>query len=240
MTRPAIARIDRSPARGVLRAAAAAALVLALGACADRVTQTGSLYPHDHRERHPIALVDAPTTLDVMVRGTGLDARQRDDVVAFATDYQRHGSGALHVQVPAGGDEIGTRRTLEGIRHAVASAGLPTRHLSVSTYPAARGEIASAIRLSFRKLQAQVQSKCGTWPQDLGVSDAAFGLRNEPYWNLGCAMQNNIAAQTADPIDLVRARTAEGGDAATRVRALDARREGADPSTNWPPLRSTR
>lgn len=233
-------RRERDGVARALRIAAAAGLALALGACADRVTKTGSLYPHDHRERHPIALVDAPTSLDVIVRGTGLDARQRDDVVAFATRYRREGSGALHVQVPEGADEIGTRRTMEGIRHAVASAGLPTSHLSVSRYAAPRGELASAIRLSFRTLQARVDSRCGTWPQDLGVSDGAFNLRNEPYWNHGCAMQANIAAQTADPVDLVRARTPEPADAAGRVRALDERRAGSDPSTRWPELRSVR
>ncbi|WP_349369633.1 CpaD family pilus assembly protein [Salinarimonas sp.] len=206
----------------------------ALGACADRVVQTGSTYPADYRERHPIALTQTPAVLDVMIRGVGLDPRQRTDVAAFAARYRDGGSGALHVQVPEGGDEIGTRRTLESVRATLAAAGVPAGYLSVSGYRPANAELAAAIRLSFRQLDARVQSRCGLWPQDLGVSDAGFNLRNEQHWNHGCATQNNVAAQVADPVDLVRARTATPIDVNARLPDVRAVRAAEYPATSFP------
>lgn len=218
-----------------VRLLALAALAASLAACADRVVQqTGSIYPTDYRERHPIALAQAPVVLDVIVRGVGLDARQRTDVAAFAEAYREGGSGAMHVQVPQGGDEIGTRRTLEAVRATLTSSGVPAQYVSISTYRPGNVELAAAIRLSYRTLQAQVQSRCGLWPQDLGVSDAAFNLRNEPYWNLGCALQNNVAAQTADPVDLVRARTPGPADVESRLPDVQAVRAGEYPATTFP------
>lgn len=228
--------------RKARRAAATAGRLLlvgalaALGACADRVVQTGSTsaYPADYRERHPIALTQTPAVLDVMIRGAGLDRRQATDVADFAARYRDGGSGALHVQVPEGGDEIGTRRTLEGVRATLAQAGVPAGYLSVSRYRPGNTELAAAIRLSFRQLEARVQSRCGLWPQDLGVSDAAFNLRNEPHWNLGCATQTNLAAQIADPVDLVRARTPTPIDANSRLPDIEAIRAAEYPATSFP------
>ncbi|WP_084327785.1 CpaD family pilus assembly protein [Salinarimonas rosea] len=214
------------------RLALVAGVAATLGACADRVIQTGSTaYPHDYRERHPIALQQAPEVLDVIVRGVGLDRRQRTDVAAFAEGYRQGGSGALHVQVPQGGDEVGTRRTLDAVRATLAESGVPATYLSLTTYRPGDPSLAAAIRLSYRALQARVQSRCGLWPQDLGVSDAAFNLRNEPYWNLGCATQANVAAQTADPVDLVRGRTRTPSDVQARLPDIRAVREATSPAT---------
>jgi pilus assembly protein CpaD len=93
--------------------------------------------------------------------------------------------------------------------------------------------VASPIRLSFRRLQAKVAGKCGLWPQDLGVSDYGFNVRNEPYWNLGCSTQSNFAAQIVDPVDLVRGRAEGRIDTLRRGKDIDNLRQGKDPSTQW-------
>ena len=218
------------------RLACLAALGLSLGACAaDRAVVTGSTYPRDYRERHPIVLGDAPAALDIFVRGpSGLDERQIEDVKAFAEDYRRTGKGGLVAQVPGGGHrDVGTARTLDAVRHALSAGGLPGTYLTVTTYQPADPTLAAPIRLSFRKLQAKVHGKCGLWPQDLGVSDFSFNLRNEPYWNLGCATQTNVAAQVADPVDLVRGRTDGAIDPIRRGQNIEKLRKGNDPSTSY-------
>ena len=40
-----------------------------------------------------------------------------------------------------------------------------------------------------------------------GSATPAKASATSTYWNLGCAMQSNVAAQVADPVDLVRGRT---------------------------------
>jgi pilus assembly protein CpaD len=210
-----------------------AALAALTAACAPDRAVTGSIYPHDHRARHPIVLTDAPRSLDVFIVGSGaLNPRQRDDVLAFATEYRRYGQGLMTAQLPSGGKtDAYAHRTLDSIRATMEEAGVPDGVLSISSYAVADPSLASTIRLSFQRLQAKVASKCGLWPQDLGGSDPRFNYGNEPYWNFGCATQANLAAQVADPIDLARGRIETHGDTRRHVRDIQDLRDGKDPST---------
>ena len=210
----------------------AALSALALAACAqDRVVQTGSIYPYDYRDRHPIVLADRPHHLDIFVRGSRLDERQVEDLDTFVTKYRREGKGRITLQVPR--SEPGAARTLDSLRVRLREAGIPSSAYAVSHYEPQQTGLSAPIRLTFRYMAAQVQGPCGLWPQDLGLSDAGFNMRNEPYWNHGCATQSNVAAQIADPVDLVRGRTPGAADAVRRSANIRNLREGNDPSTNY-------
>lgn len=220
-------RSPRSP-----RIPALAALVLclpALAACNSQEQITGSIYPSDYRDRHPIVLADRPRVLDVFVGGPGgLVSRERQDIGAFFAEYAKHGTGVMMAQVPRGyGTNPATRRAVETLR---AYAG---GRLAVSTYQPADPNVASPIRLSFRRLQAKVGSQCGLWPDDLGVSEPRQSWRNEQYYNFGCATQANLASQVADPVDLVRGRQESRPDTLRRMYNFDQLRKGKDPSTMW-------
>jgi len=220
------------PVHPLRSALALAALAGTLAACApDRVvTSQTSLYPHDVRERHPVVLADGPRTLDVFLANGGrIGQRQRRDLQAFAAEYRQSGRGPLVAHLPV--SEGNAHWAMEGVRRALAEGGVPAAALAVSSYRPADPAVASPIRLSFRRLQAKVAGKCGLWPQDLGGSDPAFNASNDAYWNFGCASQANLAAQVADPVDLVRARPESPGDTQRRTRDIEDLREGKDPST---------
>ncbi|WP_284246743.1 CpaD family pilus assembly protein, partial [Methylobacterium haplocladii] len=119
------------------------------------------------------------------------------------------------------------------IRRLSAEAGVSGAAVAVAGYAVGDPALASPVRLSFERMEAKVASACGMWPQDLGVSDPAFNLRNEPSWNLGCATRSNIAAQVADPVDLVRGRPEGRIDTVRRSQVIDKLRQGNDPSTTW-------
>lgn len=208
---------------------AVAALSAALAGCQSRPEATGSIYPSDFRERHPIVLANAPRVLDLFVDGPrGFGERERADLEAFLAEYGRYGQGRLVAQVPVGVENRAeTRAAVERVRAAAGG------RLSVSTYRPADPTLASPVRLSFERLQAKVGSTCGLWPQDLGVSDAEFNYANRPYWNHGCATQSNFAAQIADPIDLVRGRQPTPPDRGKRMQNIEKLRQGQDPSTNY-------
>ncbi len=227
------------PSRSRTSAALGAGLLVAAaltGGCASKGDTTASFAPDDVRERHPIVLKDAPRSLDVFVgrSGAALDPRQNQDVVAFAQEYRRSGRGGLVAEVPTG-DRRGraTRDTLAGIRHALAQGGVSPRALSVRGYPVQDPELASPIRLTFASLQARLPHECGQWPTDLGSSDFKFSASNEPYWNFGCSTQATLAAQVADPVDLVRARDEGRPDIVKRMNAIAKIRQGKDPSTEY-------
>jgi pilus assembly protein CpaD len=89
------------------------------------------------------------------------------------------------------------------------------------------------VRLSFQRLQATVASKCGLWPQDLASGSSTDTWQNRPYHNLGCAYQTMMAAQVANPIDLVRPRAEGMIDVKKRTSDIEALRKNEDPSTKW-------
>ena len=217
------------------RLLAVGALGSALAGCmADRVV-TGSTGALEYRQRHPIVLAEGARKLDVFVTGhAGLDGRQREDVRTFATKYRRSGQGAIVAQVPAGTrNDAAAHYAVAKINELLADEGLPPGAMAVTAYPVADPFVAAPIRLTFTRLTAKVNSPCGTWPRDLGVSDVRQGTSNETYWNLGCAMQSNVAAQVADPVDLVRGRAEGRPDSVRRGKVIEAVREGKDPSTEY-------
>jgi pilus assembly protein CpaD len=190
---------------------------------------TGSAYPVDVRDRHPVVLANAPRVLDVFADASrGFSERERADVAAFVAEYRRYGQGPLVAQVPVGvSNASATRAAVESIRGA---AGV---RVAVSTYRPSDPALASPIRLTFHRLQAKVGSTCGLWPQDLGVADADFSYSNKPYWNLGCATTSNFAAQIADPVDLVRGRQMTPPDTGRRMYNIEKLRQGQDPTTTY-------
>ena len=208
---------------------ALAAALPTLAACNTKEQITGSIYPSDYRDRHPIVLADRPRILDVFVEGhSGLVARGRQDIGSFFAEYAEHGSGSMIAQVPHGqGTNPSTRRAIEAIR-----AGTRGR-VAVSYYRPTDPGVASPIRLSFKRLTAKVGSKCGLWPDDMGVGDYKQDWRNEQYYNLGCATQANLASQVADPVDLVRGRAETRPDTGRRMYNFEQLRKGTDPSTAW-------
>jgi len=229
---------SRNASTGPRLIAAALALGALLGGCASRTVEPNTLAygPDDVRERHPIVLRDAPRSLDVFVgrNGGALDPRQADDVAGFAREFRRSGKGGLVAEVPTGvRRDRAAHDTLNGIRAALARGGVSPSILSVRSYPVQDPGLASPIRLTFASLQASVPHACGQWPTDLGSSDFKYSASNAPYWNLGCSSQAMLAAQVADPIDLVRSREEGRPDMVKRMGAIAKIREGKDPSTQY-------
>lgn len=217
-----------------MRLAGAAAVALSLGACArqDRMT-TGSIVPNDVRARHPIVLADAPQTLDIFSSGDkALDRRQTKDVEDFARDYQARGNGVIQILVPRGGQSNHAAAAVPAIRRTLAASGV-RGHVDIGSYEAVDPNLAAPVRLSFSALSARVATRCGEWPDDLGAAGSKSGWDNRPYYNLGCATQQNFAAQVADARDLVRPRHLDPADSQMRIRAITFVRKGEDPGTKW-------
>jgi pilus assembly protein CpaD len=98
--------------------------------------------------------------------------------------------------------------------------------------------------LSFFGLKATVASRCGQWPRDLAVGNGPIeDWDNKPYWNFGCAFQTALAAQVADPRDLVSPQAETPQDTVIRTGAIDALRSAIgrnspDRGPNWKPVPS--
>ncbi len=220
------------PARA-LAGLLAAALPLAGCGSTDRIVAS-SVPVTDYRTRHPIVLAEARTTIDLFPSWgqRGLDAHTAKQVYAFAGQYRDAGRGPVSVMLPRGLPPAAARAVVADMRKVLALGGAPAG-VVVSTYEVGDARLASAVRLSFDGLKASVADQCGQWPNDLASASSVEGWENKPYWNLGCATQTMIAAQTSDPRDLVSPRGEEPPDTQIRQRAIRSVRTGADPNTAW-------
>lgn len=234
------ARDDRNtsvPARdglraGLIRGVTLLALAAPLAACGVDRTVTGSVISDAYEQRHPIELRQEAYKLDIFA-GQGLDQRTRGQIAEFAGTYHKLGGGQIRLLFPAGSmADANNERALTEIRQALVQAGV-RGSVTVGSYPIADPRLASPIQLSFIGLKAKVASRCGQWPSDLASGSTLQGWDNRSYWNHGCAYQNMIASQVADPRDLADKQAEAPKDTEMRTRAIGNVRKGTDPGTTW-------
>jgi pilus assembly protein CpaD len=229
--------VDRR--RGLLLGVALAGLSIALGACTttDEVVTAGTVAPVDYRLRHPIAMQEANSSIDIFVGNSrgGLSASQRTDVAGLAQTWLREGTGAINADVPTGTPNArAAADTFREIRAMLAAAGVPPRGIVVRNYRPDDPRQLATIRLNYAKITA-VAGPCGLWPEDLGssVNNPSY-FENKPYYNFGCAYQRNLAAMVATPSDLVQPRPETSTYTARRTYAIDKYRQGQTTTTAYP------
>ena len=218
--------ISAAPVLRLCLAGAAAAL----SGCAVPYASSDPAFPGSFEERHPIVVAAAPTSMDLYPVGGRLDQRSRANIRAFADRYRHIGSGAVMIQTPVGTNPNSI--AIYEVRRALLAAGVKGR-IAVGDYLPANDGAAPPVRVSFTGLKAIVPTRCGQWPEDLASGSSVEGWKNEPYSNFGCATQATIAAQVDDPRDLVQPRAVGPSDVGMRTRAIEAVRNGQDPSTSW-------
>ena len=224
----------RSVAGLAVRAAAAAACAIMVCGCNTDQQVTGvPEVPVEYRLRHPITLHEANRTLQVFIgsnRGE-LNPTQRAQVLAFGLGWKRVATGGMIVERPVGGsNERAAADAMHEIVSILAASGLPPQSIAVQTYEAATGPSPAPIRISYPRIKAQV-GPCGLWPKDIGPSFNRDYFENQPPWNYGCATQNALAVEVANPSDLVQPRAETAPYTQRRVTVLQKYTNGQNPST---------
>jgi pilus assembly protein CpaD len=214
--------------RPVLSMALLALAGASLAGCSSMRPTQKAFAPDEYTVRHPIKLSTSQYHLDIFDNGRQLDRRQLQDLQDFGQEYSRHGRGPIIAAIPTGSSHA----QMGQIRAALSAAGAHAP-IQITPYQADVRLGTAPVRLSFAKLQAQVASQCGQWPEDLAGGRDLDTWHNRPYYNLGCSYQTMMAAQVADPIDLVRPRGEGPSDSVKRTKDIEALRKDQDPSTNW-------
>ncbi len=233
LTDPAIAgrRAIRLVARGML----AAGLAVAIAGCKTTARDVTGSVPVDYRERHPIAIKEGKHALTLFVgngRG-GLTPAQRAEVLSFAQTWKRDATGGITVDRPVGTpNERAARDTLKQVLSIFAAAGIPNNGIGVNPYTPDEGELAT-LRIKYPQIRATA-GPCGLWPDDLGPSNDLKHFDNQPFYNLGCATQRNLAAMVDNPHDLVQPRAETPPYAGKRSVSVDKWRRGESPATTYP------
>lgn len=208
------------PSKSLLTAVALTAALLSGCASHDQLT-TGGI-PDDYRQRHPIVVAEAEQSVDIPVASTDrrLNVAQRDVIRGFAQNYTARATGPVYLLTPEGSPNAAAARQLRGqVRAELSARGVASTKIVNSTYPANGIGDAAPIRLTFVGTTAMT-SQCGQWPRDM-IND----FNNQNYYNFGCATQNNLAAQIANPEDLIAPRGMTPIDATRRNAAIKEYRE---------------
>lgn len=171
-------------------------------------------------EEHPITVDSQVVTMTLPLSGSELSSLDKARLRAFAESYLNGGYGPLTVMGPSGSsnDRNGQDRSA-AVREFLHETGVDWSAINGAAYRAG-DDRSSELVLSYTHYVATA-SDCGVWT---GLTARDYGNLRSP--NFGCATQNNLAAMVADPHDLVEAQPSTAPDAASRIRAINAYRQG--------------
>jgi pilus assembly protein CpaD len=204
------------------------ASLLALGLSGCKPEEPGAHFAGltivDPSERHPILVSQEPASMSIHVpRGSsGMSPAQKAQVGSFLERFRGAdaGNSKLVVSVPSGSsNEAAIVRVVGDLRGMITSSGFADSNVVIEPYVESR-QGGAPIRLAYLRYVAQ-GPECGTWPANL-----AEERRNLNYHNFGCAQQRNLAAQIANPADLLGPRTMDPADAERRAVVIDRYRQG--------------
>ena len=178
----------------------------------------------DAYQRHPIMVSQQPATLSIRVASgaQGLSPAQVAQVSDFLARYRAMDSGnsKLVIAVPSGSPNEGAAmRAVAHMRELIQEFGFSESTVAMQAYNGGR----DATRPSASPI-------CATSPRapSAGTGRPIWPTIRAtlPYPNFGCAQQHNLAAQIANPADLLGPRTMAPADAERRAVVMDKYRQG--------------
>lgn len=213
-----------------LHPAGALVLMGLLAGCANvHSIEVGSV-PDDYRTRHPIVVAEDDQNLDIPIVRTEarLSTATRERIRDFAGRFRASGADALRVELPYGSaNAAAAERVSPQVMEVLRGEGVPADAVFLTAYQAAGVDGPVPIRLAFSTLVARTE-RCGRFPEDLGDTH-----ENKNFHNFGCATQQNLAAQVADPRDLLGPRGVDQIDATRRSVVIENYRRGAPTSSTY-------
>ncbi|MER8573883.1 CpaD family pilus assembly protein [Mesorhizobium sp. M1338] len=199
----------------------AVAVVALLAGCAHRDSITVGAIPDDYRTNHPIVIAEKNQKIDLPVGAgdRGMTGYQRDTLSGFLDGYDKSAAPALTIAIPIGSaNEIAAAAAGRDFARLAVASGIKRNRIVMTSYQSDSAEASAPVRVAFISVKAQTD-KCGRWPDDLGDTS-----ENKHYADFGCSYQNNLAAQMANPADLLGPRKPSTIDAENRGAVIDVYR----------------
>lgn len=213
-----------------MRIPASAIFVLALGlGAAGCAPMMGSdpLAPLTPLSRYGLQVEPGLDRIALAVHDQGLSANQRDAVGRLAARYGASGHGSIKVEAPAGEDPVAVAQAY-AVRAALQGAGVPGERIQMAAYAAP--DPRAPVLAGFETVQASIPD-CASATRNLGPR-----VSNQSSVGLGCAITANMAAQIADPRDILGARPMTPADSGRAAVVFDNYRKGQASSTPQEPL----
>ncbi|TIL32638.1 MAG: pilus assembly protein CpaD [Mesorhizobium sp.] len=200
----------------------AVAVAALLAGCAKRDSITVGAVPDDYRTNHPIVIAEKNEKIDLPVGAgdRGMTRSQRDTLLGFLDGYDKSAAPTLTILIPSGSaNEIAATAAGRDFARLAIASGISRNRIVITTYQSVSAEASAPIRVAYVSVKAQTD-RCGRWPEDLMQTS-----ENKHYADFGCSYQNNLAAQIANPTDLLGPRKQSDIDAENRGAVVDVYRQ---------------
>ncbi|MBK8455734.1 MAG: CpaD family pilus assembly lipoprotein [Phyllobacteriaceae bacterium] len=189
----------------------------------DHVT-VGSV-PEDYRTNHPITLAEREFTLDLPAESGELTRGEIATIDGYLGGYDASSGNVVRIMTPAGSaNEAAAQRKAAAISAAMNRMGVAAGAIVTTPYGVADTAANAPVRIAYVRMSAGTDT-CGRWPADISETS-----ENKHYANFGCSYQQNLAAQIANPSDLLGKRRVGPIDAGRRGAVLDDWQSG---ESNW-------
>lgn len=208
--------MNRAPSR-LISLAALAASSLVLAACVGGPASLGGEPPLTPLSRFTLQVEPGLDRIALAVHETGLSANQQAALGDLLNRFAMEGAPVLVVETPSGGDPVAAQAAWD-VKGLLQQMGAPEDRIRVVAYAAP--DPRAPVLVGFETLQAVVP-QCGTQWGNLSRSGD-----NMSSANFGCAVTANLAAQIANPRDIVAPRTMTPADPGRRSVVYDAYRKG--------------
>lgn len=166
-----------------------------------------------------IKVTSAPDEIVLAPHATGLSANQSAALEALMGRWLDADARELVVTTPGSAGAMAAQ-----VRDRLITLGAPGARVRIVGFTPT-GPDDETIRVGFLRYEAE-PLKCGERWENLAAT-----RNNKQYENFGCAMAANMAAQVANPEDLVRPRDMTPADAGRRGQVFDKYRKGEVTST---------
>jgi pilus assembly protein CpaD len=206
----------------------AVAVAALLAGCAKRDSITVGAVPDDYRTNHPIVIAEKSEKIDLPVGAgdRGMTGSQRDTLLGFLDGYDKSAAPTLTISIPSGSaNEIAATAAGRDFARLAIADGISRNRIVMTTYQSVSAEASAPIRVAYVTVKAQTD-RCGRWPEDLLQTS-----ENKHHADFGCSYQNNLAAQMANPADLLGPRKQSPVDAEERGKVIEGYRN--QPFFDW-------
>jgi len=209
-------------APAVSKLAVAAVVLGLLSACASHGVDTGPVADARTETEQWNARVQVDSRPDEVLlapHAEGLSVAQNRALDGLVGRWLAAEGREIVVSAPiggAGGEIAG--RTAVAARQRLIAMGAPAAAVRVVGYDAAEAP-GAPVKVGFLRYTAHVP-QCGAWDNITGTGG------NGAYANFGCAITANMAAQVANPEDLLGPRAMTPADSGRRATVLDKYRRG--------------
>ncbi len=215
-----------TPTRQPSMAAASVTLALAalcLAACASAKSNPARTAANVDM-LYPLKVSPQADKIALALHAEGLSPAQTQALRQLALRRKETEGGEVVVSVPRGGaDPVLAEQGLRAVRDALVADGVAVQDISSKPYDAADAK--APLVISYEALKAEVTACGKNW------DDLTHTRDNEVYSTFGCSVNANMAAQIANPHDIVQARAEDPSSVDRRLSVLDKYSKAIDTSS---------